>query len=99
MNQERIFKVLLAPHISEKTTYAAELNSQYVFRVASDATKLEVKKAVEKLFKVSVEAVQILNVKGKVKRNRYGLARRSDWKKAYVRVAAGQSIDLTVAAE
>lgn len=99
MNQERIFKVLQAPHISEKTAYAADLNQQYVFKVAVDATKLEVKKAVEKLFKVSVEGVQILNVKGKVKRNRYGAARRNDWKKAYVRVAAGQSIDLTVVGE
>lgn len=95
MNQERIFKVLLAPHVSEKSTYAADLGQQYVFRVAGDANKLEIKKAVEQLFKVKVEGVQVLNVKGKVKRNRFGDVRRSNWKKAYVRLVAGQVIDLT----
>ena len=65
MNQQRLMQVLLAPQISEKATYAADKNEQVVFRVASDATKPEVKAAVEMLFKVSVESVQIANVNGK----------------------------------
>ena len=69
---------------------------QVVFRVADDATKLEVKHAVEKLFKVTVENVQTVNVKGKVKRNKFGLAAKSSWKKAYVRLAQGQDIDFAL---
>ena len=68
MNQERVFQVLLGPHVSEKAAIVAEMNNQYVFRVAIDATKLEVKKAVEQLFKVNVADVTTLKVKGKVKR-------------------------------
>ncbi len=90
MNAERLYMVLKGPHVSEK---AAMSEDQVVFRVAVDATKLEVKKAVEKLFKVKVERVQTVNVKGKVKRNRYGLAAKPDWKKAYVRLEQGQEID------
>lgn len=97
MNQERIYQVLIGPHISEKATVSAELGNQVVFRVATNATKLEVKKAVEKLFKVNVENVQTVNVKGKAKRNRYGIAKKSDWKKAYVRLAQGQDIDFAIA--
>lgn len=97
MNQERIYQVLIGPHISEKATVSAELGNQVVFRVATNATKLEVKKAVEKLFKVNVENVQTVNVKGKAKRNRYGMAKKSDWKKAYVRLAQGQDIDFAIA--
>jgi large subunit ribosomal protein L23 len=93
MNTERLYKVLQGPHISEK---AAMAEDQVVFRVASDATKLEVKKAVEKLFSVKVENVQTLNVKGKVKRNRYGLSKKPSWKKAVVRLAQGQEIDFAV---
>lgn len=96
MNQERVFSVLLAPHVSEKTARAAEKSNQYAFRVAPDATKPEIRKAVEQLFKVKVEDVRVLNVKGKRKANRFGIAKRSDWKKAYVRLEAGQEIDLTV---
>ena len=70
MNQERVFQVLLGPHVSEKAAIVAELSNQYVFRVAGDATKHEVKKAVEQLLKVSVSDVQTLNVKGKLKRNK-----------------------------
>jgi len=95
MNQERLFKVLLGPHVSEKTTSVAE--NQYTFKVAIDATKPEVKAAIESLFKVSVEDVRLLRVKGKLKRNRYGLNKRSDWKKAYVRIGQGQEIDFAVA--
>ena len=93
-SQERLLNVLRAPHISEKSAVAAEVN-QYVFKVAIDATKLEVKSAVESVFEVSVEDVRVLNVKGKTKRTRTGLGRRNDWKKAYVRIASGQEIDFT----
>ena len=90
MNTERLYKVLKGPHISEK---AAMSDDQVVFKVAGDATKLEVKKAVEKIFNVKVENVQTLNVKGKVKRNRFGLSKKPDLKKAVVRLAQGQEID------
>jgi large subunit ribosomal protein L23 len=97
MNQERVFQVLLGPHVSEKAAVVADMNNQYVFRVAVDATKLEVKKAVEQLFKVNVSDVQTLNVKGKVKRNRFGFSKKPSWKKAYVRLEQGQDIDFAVA--
>lgn len=97
MNAERIYKVVLGPHISEKAANSAESGNQVVFKVATDATKLEIKKAVEQLFSVKVENVSTLNVKGKSKRNRYGLVRKSDWKKAYVRLADGQDIDFSSA--
>jgi large subunit ribosomal protein L23 len=92
-NQERLLKVLLAPQISEKATFVADKHQQVIFRVASDATKPEVKAAVELLFKVSVDAVQISNVKGKQKRFGRYMGRRNDWKKAYVCLAAGQEIN------
>lgn len=97
MNQERVFNVLLAPHVSEKTARGAEVSNQYAFRVARDATKPEIRKAVEQLFKVKVADVRVLNVKGKRKFNRFGVAQRSDWKKAYVRLESGHEIDLTAA--
>ncbi|BFM19555.1 MULTISPECIES: 50S ribosomal protein L23 [Gilvimarinus] len=97
MNQERIYKVLLGPVVSEKAAAAGETGNQVVFKVASDATKLEVKAAVQALFDTKVEQVRILNVKGKTKRTRYGLGKRSDWKKAYVRLEQGQDIDFAVA--
>ncbi|WP_257293385.1 50S ribosomal protein L23 [Endozoicomonas sp. YOMI1] len=93
MNQERIFKVLLGPHISEKATVVGEEHNQFVFKVAKDATKLEIKKAVEQLFEVSVKAVRTAVVKGKTKRTRFGMGQRSDWKKAYVSLEQGQEID------
>ena len=93
MNPERIFKVLLGPHISEKTTIQAEKNQQYTFKVASDATKPEIKKAIEKLFNVTVESVQVVNIKGKTKRTMRGIGKRKDTRKAYVRLADGQDID------
>ena len=96
MNQERVFQVLLGPHVSEKAAVVADMNNQYVFKVAVDATKLEVKKAVEQLFKVKVDDVQTLKMKGKVKRNRYGYSKRPSWKKAYVRLEQGQDIDFAV---
>lgn len=96
MNQERLFNVLMGPHISEKTAIGTEMNNCYAFRVATDATKLEVRKAVEKMFNVKVSNVQVLNVKGKTKLTRYGLSRRASWKKAYVSLEAGHDIDFTV---
>ncbi|MBU2885265.1 50S ribosomal protein L23 [Gilvimarinus agarilyticus] len=97
MNQERIYKVLLGPVVSEKAAIVGEMGNQVVFKVAADATKLEVKAAVQALFDAKVEQVRILNVKGKTKRTRYGLGKRSDWKKAYVRLEQGQDIDFAVA--
>jgi len=99
MNQERVYKVLLGPHVSEKATLLADGKSQFVFKVAIDATKLEVKKAVETLFDVKVADVNTLKVKGKTKRTARGLGRRNDWKKAYVALQPGQDIDFTSSAE
>lgn len=93
INQERIYKVLLGPHVSEKATNAADSNRQFVFKVAPTATKLEIKKAVEQLFNVKVEGVQVLNRKGKTKRTARGVGRRADMKKAYVRLQEGFDID------
>ena len=93
MNQERVFQVLQGPHVSEKAAVVADMNNQYVFKVAVDATKAEIKKAVEQLFKVSVNKVSTLRVKGKVKRNKHGFSTKSTWKKAYVRLEQGQDID------
>ncbi len=93
MNQERLMKVLLEPHISEKSTNVAEQGNQVVFKVASDATKSEIKQAVEKLFKVTVEGVQVTNMKGKVKVNRFDRSKRKDVKKAYVRLSEGDDIN------
>jgi large subunit ribosomal protein L23 len=93
MNEERLMKVLLAPIVSEKTTRAADLAGQYGFRVAPDATKREIARAVELLFNVKVDQVQVLNVKGKNKRFGQRLGKRNDWRKAYVRLQAGQDID------
>ncbi len=93
MINERIYKVLLAPHVSEKATRVADKNSQYVFRVAPDATKPEIKAAVEALFEVKVQSVQTVNIKGKTKRTARGIGKRNDIRKAYVRLADGQDID------
>ncbi len=92
-SQERLMQVLLAPQISEKATFIADKNEQVVFRVASDATKPEIKAAVEALFKVEVKSVQVANVKGKVKRFGRMMGRRKDWKKAFVCLKAGQEIN------
>jgi large subunit ribosomal protein L23 len=91
--EERLMQVLLAPQISEKATYIADKNEQVIFRVASDATKPEVKAAVELLFKVEVKAVQVSNVKGKQKRFGKMMGRRKGWKKAYVCLKPGQEIN------
>jgi large subunit ribosomal protein L23 len=93
MNNEKILAVLRAPLVSEKTARIQE-NNQYVFEVALTATKADVKSAVESLFNVTVEAVNVMNVKGKNKTFRNRAGRRGDWRKAYVRLADGQSIDV-----
>jgi large subunit ribosomal protein L23 len=102
MDKDRLMKVLLAPQVSEKSTFVGEKNNQYVFRVAADATKPEIKAAVELLFstkdkKVDVRSVQVLNVRGKEKRFGRFTGRRRNWKKAYVRLAQGQEINFQVA--
>jgi len=94
VNSERMYSILLAPHVSEKSALIGELSNQYAFKVTNDATKSEIKSAVEQLFNVSVIELQVLNVKGKTKRNSRGkLRRRPNWKKAYVRLDEGQEID------
>ena len=93
MNQQRLMQVLLAPQISERATYVADKHEQVIFRVAPDATKPEVKAAVEMLFKVEVESVQIANVKGKQKRFGRFMGSRKNWKKAYVCLKPGQEIN------
>ncbi len=89
-------KILLAPHVSEKSTAAADSIRQHVFKVLPDATKIEVKRAVELMFNVQVAQVRVLNVKGKQKRHGTRRGRRSDWKKAYVKLAPGNDIALGV---
>lgn len=93
MNRERLMKILLSPHISEKSARAADSGNQFVFKVLRDATKEEIAQAVELMFEVKVEGVQVLNVKGKSKRFGRSQGKRSDWKKAYVALQQGQEID------
>jgi large subunit ribosomal protein L23 len=99
MTTERHYTILLAPHFSEKVASLTDSSNQYAFKVARDATKPEIKAAVESIFSVTVENVSTVNVRGKEKRTQRGLSRKNHWKKAYVRLAAGQSIDLTTATE
>ena len=89
LNKERLMQVLLAPQVSEKSTFVGEKNNQYVFRVAADATKPEIKAAVELMFKTKVKSVQVTNVKGKEKRFGSFEGRRRNWKKAYVSLMPG----------
>lgn len=93
MNEERLYQVVLAPVISEKATFVADRHNQVIFRVAPDATKPEIKAAVEMLFKVQVDEVKVANVKGKVKRFGRFFGRRRNWKKAYVCLKPGQEIN------
>lgn len=97
MNSERIYTVLLGPHISEKAALGADNSNQFVFDVSLDSNKFEIKKAIEKIFDVKVSDVRVVKTKGKVKRNKFGLAKRSDSKKAYIRLAEGHEIDFSVA--
>ena len=97
MNEERLLKILLAPHVSEKSNRLTDRYNQVAFKVTPDATKPEIKDAVELLFKVKVKGVTVLNVKGKRKRFGAVSGRRSDWKKAYVSLEAGHEIDFLTA--
>ena len=95
--ENRLLQIILAPVVSEKATFAGEKNEQVVLRVVKDATKAEIKAAVELLFKVQVEGVQVLNVKGKTKRFGRFNGQRKGWKKAYISLVPGQDIDLSAA--
>ncbi len=97
MSATNLYEVIRAPRVSEKTARLQEVSNQYVFDIAKTATKADVKAAIEQIFSVKVKAVNVVNVKGKAKafKNRQG--RRSDWKKAYVTLAEGQSIDVMMA--
>jgi large subunit ribosomal protein L23 len=98
MNQERMYKILLGAHISEKATVIADEANQFAFKVAKDATRPEIKEAVEKIYGVSVKNVTVLNVKGKVKRTQRGVSKKPSWKKAYVRLDDGHDIDFSTTA-
>ena len=99
MSKERLMTLLLGPHVSEKTTRASDIANQVVFKVRRDASKPEIAQAVELMFDVKVEGVQVVNTKGKQKRFGMRFGRRSDWKKAYVTLAEGQDIDFLDGAE
>ena len=92
-NIDQLMSVVLAPVVSEKSTFVADKNRQYVFRVADHATKPEIKAAIELMFKTKVENVTVLNVHGKERRFGRTVGRRRNWKKAYVRLAEGQEIN------
>jgi large subunit ribosomal protein L23 len=94
MNQERLYKVLLGPVVSEKAAILTEASNQVVFKVARDAAKPEIRAAIEKLFEVKVLSVRTALIKGKTKRTKHGIGKRNDWKKAYVRLEEGQDLDL-----
>jgi len=94
VNQQRIFQVLLSPHISEKAALIGDASNQYVFKVSTDARKNEISAAVEQLFDVKVDHVRTINVKGKTKRRGAKTGRQKDWKKAYVSLQQGSEIDL-----
>ena len=91
-HQERLMTIIRGPHLSEKAHFAAEKN-QVVLKVRKDATKKEIQQAVELLFEAQVEGVQVVNVKGKTKRFQMTRGRRADWKKAYVKLAEGSSVE------
>jgi large subunit ribosomal protein L23 len=92
-----VYEVIRAPRVSEKTARLQEVSNQYVFEIAKTATKADVKAAVEQIFDVKVEAVNVVNVKGKNKSFKFRQGKRGDWRKAYVKLAEGQSIDVMMA--
>ncbi len=92
-----VYEVIRAPRVSEKTARLQEVSNQYVFEVAKTATKADIKVAVEQIFDVKVEAVNVVNVKGKNKSFKFRQGKRGDWRKAYVQLAEGQSIDVMMA--
>ena len=93
MNREQLLSVLIAPHVTEKTSLAMQNHNQYTFRVRRDATKVDIRRAVELMFDVKVAGVQVVNEPGKQRRFGRTVGRTQDWKKAYVSLAAGQTID------
>ena len=93
MNREQLMSVLIAPHVTEKTSLAMQNHNQYTFKVRSEATKTDIRKAVELMFDVKVAGVQVVNEPGKARRFGRTAGRTQDWKKAYVSLAAGQTID------
>jgi large subunit ribosomal protein L23 len=97
LEKAKLANVIQAPIVSEKSSIAAEENNRFVFKVDKSANKLQIKKAVELMFNVEVDSVQVLNVKGKVKRFGRALGKRSDWKKAYVKLKPGHDIDFATA--
>lgn len=99
MNQERLYKILLGAHISEKATIIADEANQFAFKVAKNATKPEIKEAVETIYKVPVKDVTVLNVKGKIKASVRGISRKPNWKKAYVRIEDGHDIDFSATSD
>jgi large subunit ribosomal protein L23 len=96
-SNDRLMNVVLAPVVSEKSTFVADKNRQYVFRVSDDATKPEIRAAIELMFKIKVEGVTVANVKGKQRRFGRTIGRKRSWKKAYVRLAEGQEINFAAA--
>ena len=98
MNDAKLYSIIRAPLVSEKTARLQEVSNKYVFEVATDATKADIKSAIEKLFAVKVEAVNVVNVKGKNKAFKFRMGRRADSRKAYVTLAEGQSIDVMATA-
>ena len=97
MSTTNVYEVIRAPRVSEKTARLQEVSNQYVFEIAKTATKADVKAAVEQIFDVKVEAVNVVNVKGKNKSFKFRQGKRGDWRKAYVKLAEGQSIDVMMA--
>lgn len=93
ISREKMYDIILAPHVTEKSTLASQ-NNQFVFKVAQDANKVQIKKAVEALFSVKVEKVNVVTLPGKVKRFKGRVGQRSDIKKAFVTLAQGQTIDM-----
>ena len=98
MNDAKLYSIIRAPRISEKTARLQEVSNQYVFEVSTEANKLEIKEAVEKIFGVNVRAVNVVNVKVNNKAFKFRMGRRGDWRKAYVTLAEGQSIDVMATA-
>ena len=99
MSADAIYNVILGAHISEKATVVAEQSNNFVFKVRKEATRPQIKAAVEKIYGVNVAGVTVANVKGKVKKTMRGLSKKPSWKKAYVRVVEGQEIDFTAEAK
>ena len=97
MSTTNVYEVIRAPRVSEKTARLQEVSNQYVFEIAKTATKADVKAAVEQIFEVTVKAVNVVNVKGKNKSFKFRSGKRGDWRKAYVKLAEGQSIDVMMA--